>query len=821
MIFILINYLKVHCYKSRIYVTSVFLFLIMLSAFSGNSLPSENRSSDIKAFFRETDTEYIFSNTFSKLVIEKSTWKMKLYDPEVMEHYSDYSPPAFFSDDRWITVEGYSTAEQLNENNYLISISGTNHMNFSISVKSISEYGFNTVIRSSIPDVVKVRGTIRLNPVEEIYGFGEMWNGSVHQRGKSFDLWVKGGTPDECVYMPYFVSTNNYCFYLNYGGLVSFDVGQRKADELVYVATTDVIDFTLISGESISTAVRNFLSITGMPAKPPRWAYKPWFWLMGDPDIPGGNLSTLKGEHFVKMINKLHDLNIPVGATWMEPPWQDARNTFIPDKEFSPDLKGLIREISDMDVHTLAWAVPYTLPDASNWREAVENGYLVRKPKKDTSEGDYTITETGELDGNFYTYIDFFNPEAVRWWQYQIERSLDLGLKGFKLDDGQHLPPDAVLFGGKIGKDYRNSYGLEYHKVFYETLNRRYGDDFLMIPRAAWIGSASYTNFKWPGDLSGSFANNGLPSSVYSSLSLAFSGIPFVSTDIGGFVNKPSPENVWIRWAQFGAFLPGMQTLHMPWWYSEKAINHFRWLTWLHTDLTPYWMSLANETHETGAPICRPLVWNYQHDMDSWRIDDQFTVGDYLMVAPFMNPNSERQVYIPEGTWMEFQNEKISHTGPKTIRWFKGYGETGLYSLPLFVKEGAIIPMEIVNNVTGLGWEGSMDFITLCIWPEYMSENEFHLRDMEDVRINTNWNSDTKIEISWSESTLDYILRVYFVRGNIPIRIYSEKTLLHLFPDLGSFKQSTADGWFYDTETHELWVRKKRSNANEIAIHLR
>ena len=109
-------------------------------------------------------------------------------------------------------------------------------------------------------------------------------------------------------------------------------------------------------------------------------------------------------------------------------------------------------------------------------------------------------------------------------------------------------------------------------------MKNKLGDDFLMIPRAAWVGSPSYTNFKWPGDLSGSFANNGLPSTVHSSLSLAFCGIPFVATDIGGFKNRPAPEDVWIRWAQFGAFLPGMETLHMPWWYSKEAADHFRYL---------------------------------------------------------------------------------------------------------------------------------------------------------------------------------------------------------------------------------------------------
>ena len=313
---------------------------------------------------------------------------------------------------------------------------------------------------------------------------------------------------------------------------------------------------------------------------------------------PSDGINSLKGEHVLKMVNKLQEMYIPVGVTWLEPVWQTASTSMIPNPAFSPDLKKLIGDLKKLGVNTLTWTVPYTTSKASNWKVAVENNYLVKKPDNSFDDGKVKISEMGELEGRYYNYIDFFNPEAYQWWQEQIKQSLELGLKGFKLDAGQDLPDDAILFGGRLGKDVHNSYALEYNRVFYETLKQKYADNFLMIPRAAWIGSSANTNSKWPGDLRTSFGNNGLPSSVFSTLSLAFSGFPFVSTDIGGYTPRPAPEDVWIRWAQFGAMLPGMQTLNMPWWYSEKAQDYYRYLSWLHTDLTPFWNTLANEAHD-------------------------------------------------------------------------------------------------------------------------------------------------------------------------------------------------------------------------------
>ncbi|PTX94624.1 TIM-barrel domain-containing protein [Opitutus sp. ER46] len=762
------------------------------------------------AFLEQSAGEIRLSNAQATLVIAPSPWRMELRDSRGTAQFTEAQPPALQIDGNWAALAAVTAAEPVDATTARLRVTLSDARPATVEVRTFGPHGFRIVVRAEGAAVTAIRGATAIAPVEEVYGFGEMWNGHVAQRGQAFDQWDRGGTPDECAYMPYYVSTRNYAWFLNYGGRVHFDVGQRRADQLTFEAPASVVDLTLVSGPSLPATVRNFLTQIGLPRMPPRWTYQPWFWLMGDPDLPGAKIDTLRGEHFVAMVRKLRELSIPVGVTWFEPPWQDARTTFVPNPVFSPDLPGLVRELRTMGVRTLAWTVPYTTPTASNWKEAVAHDYLAANPNAPAATAPTKISGTGELVGtNYYNAIDFFHPEAVRWWQKQIERSLALGFSGFKLDAGQDLEPDARLHGGRVGKDVHNSYALEYNRAFFAVLQQHLGDDFLMVPRAAWVGSSAYTNFKWPGDLSGSFANNGLPSSVFSSLSLAFCGLPFVSTDIGGFDDQPAPEDAWLRWAQFGAMLPGMQTLHMPWWYSPEALRHFRYLAWLHTDLTPLWMSLAQEAAATGAPVCRPLVWSFQDDVDCWRVDDEFTVGDALLVAPMLNRNPERSVYLPAGRWHDFWDDRETVTGPVRINWFKGW--TARDKFPVFIREGAIIPLEVENEYSGFGWAESAGYVTLAIWPRRSGSSAFTLHDTEGPVPITVAREGDQLRVQWGPTQRNHLLRIH-LDGELPTAVRAGVLDLARFTSLTAFRRG-GEGWCFDADTRKLWVRQPRDGA--------
>jgi alpha-D-xyloside xylohydrolase len=596
--------------------------------------------------------------------------------------------------------------------------------------------------------------------------------------------------------------------FLNYGGRVHFDVGKAQNDRLTYEAPANRYEITLVSGRNIAETVDHFFGLMGRPRIPPRWAFMPWFWLQNPPDDPSGR--TYDGPGILVAARRFRALDIPVGVTWFEPRWETARNSFDPAPAFSQDFAALVKQLEGLGLRVLAWTSPYTNPDSPNYATAVKNGYLVGKPAQVPD-----LAAKNRLD---YRYIDFLNPAARQWWQGEIAKGIKAGLRGFKLDAGQDLPEDVVLFGGIKGKDAHNSYAYYYNLTYSEVLRKYYGDDFMMLPRSAWIGSGSLTNFKWPGDLAATFNANGIASTVYSSLSLAFSGIPFFSTDIGGYEGLPSPEHIWIRWAQIGALFPGMETLSMPWWFSKHAQEYYRYLSWLHTDLIPYWMSLAHEAHDQSAPPVRPLVWTFQEDKNTWKVDDEFTVGEALLAAPVLQLLDERKVYFPAGRWYDFWDNGKIIDGPSTQMW-KG----DLWHMPLYVRGGSIVPMEVQNAVTGFGWAESAPFVTMAIWPKASGSSTFTLHDREAPVTFTAISSQQDIaDVRWTDSAKDYIFRIHVVQGpptQVSVVKDGQLVALERNGDSLAFRTAAGQSWYYDSAEHKLYVRTlAKENSRELRI---
>lgn len=746
--------------------------------------------------------ETVLENGQARLAVGMEPLRIRLLDTEGGLRASDLRPLEFRISGEWRSAGKVERLEK-KEGRWRGRVDLDGGSSLDLTIEPYGSSGFSMRLENPERPPSAFRAALRLDPVEEIYGFGEMWNGRVAQRGSAVDVWAKNGTPDECAYMPYYVSTRNYALFVNYGGRVRYDVGKTDASELRFSAETEAMELVLVTGDSIPATVAAFFSRAGLPSSPPRWAFEPWVWLMADPDLPGAPLETLKGSHVLEMVRRFKSMDIPLGVTWLEPTWQTQRTDFRPRGEFSPDLRGLLAELSRQGVRTLAWTVPYTTGTSENWKEAVEKGYLVRKPSSATDGGEVKISSSGELDGVYYNYLDFYNPEAAEWWRREIDKALSLGFSGFKLDAGQDLPEDAVLRDGRRGKDVHNSYAVEYARVYADALRARLGDDHMILSRASWIGAAAHHNFKWPGDLAARFSRNGLASSVYSTLSLAFCGTPFLATDIGGFQYRPPPEDVWIRWAQFGALLPGMQTLHMPWWYSSKAAEHYRYLSWLHRDLIPFWRSLARDAELRAAPLVRPLVWDYQDDVDAWRVDDAFTVGNALLVAPIVDTEMSREVYLPAGRWHDFWDWRVVHQGPKKITWSSGQG---LWRFPLFVREGAIIPLEVANEVSGFGDASSAGALTLAVWFCEGARERFVLRDREGpVPIELQGKRASENTLGIGASSLRYLVRMQMPAAAPSPAVSSSGAPLPRHADWSSFQEARS-GYFYDEEKCLLWV---------------
>jgi alpha-glucosidase (family GH31 glycosyl hydrolase) len=184
------------------------------------------------------------------------------------------------------------------------------------------------------------------------------------------------------------------------------------------------------------------------------------------------------------------------------------------------------------------------------------------------------------------------------------------------------------------------------------------------------------------------------------------SGYAIWGHDTGGYQDtnfSVSPPNLFMRWTQFGCFSPIMQMhrqvmkeLQYPWRYGDAALNNFRFYAKLHQRLFPYIYSYVREANQRGLPIIRPLVLLHQTDANTFGIQHTYQFGNEFLVAPMITPNAtSRQVYLPAGTWIDFWSNE-AHAGGQNITWTNADQS----KFPLFVVQGAVIPMLLVDPVT-------------------------------------------------------------------------------------------------------------------------
>ena len=258
--------------------------------------------------------------------------------------------------------------------------------------------------------------------------------------------------------------------------------------------------------------------------------------------------------------------------------------------------------------------------------------------------------------------------------------------------------------------EIHNVYGLTWDKVVKEQFEKRNPDRrVFQMTRAAYAGLQRYT-FGWTGDCgNGDDVSQGwgqLANQIPVILSAGLGLIPFTTCDITGYCGDiedyPAMAELYTRWIQFGAFNPLSRIHHEgdnpvePWLFGPEAEKNAKAAIELKYRLLPYIYTYAREAHDTGLPIMRPLFMEYPMDMETFSTDAQFLFGQELLVAPVVKKGARtKNVYLPEGTWIDYNNRKTTYIGEQ---WTTV--EAPLSSIPMFVKQGSVIPTMPVMNYT-------------------------------------------------------------------------------------------------------------------------
>jgi len=391
--------------------------------------------------------------------------------------------------------------------------------------------------------------------------------------------------------------------------------------------------------------------------------------------------------------------------------WQSHYGDLEFDRERFPDAKGMLNELHAMGFKVTVWVMPFIHKRAMAAEEAVTKGYVVRQK----SGSPYPVKW---WQGQAYL-LDATNPDAMRWFARRLCKLQDaVGLDGFKFDGGEasHLPSDAVLH--QMVKS-RNEYS--HHYVEWVTENFSFCE-----VRTGWFNQTSPILFRlW--DLWSTWTHaNGLRSIIPATLSLSLTGYPFTFPDmIGGNGYFTFPENrflnflitrfiipimerykrgssededvsisvsdvpsfiqklqifgwptaeLMIRWTQLNTLMPVMQFSIKPWDFGNRCAEICRKYTNLHLEFTPLFEQLAQGVTRTGEPIIRPVFWLAPHDQRVLVCDDQFLVGDKLLVAPVLHKGKQdRDIYLPPGTWQDYWSGEL----------FAGSTVLGKYPAPL------------------------------------------------------------------------------------------------------------------------------------------
>ncbi len=517
---------------------------------------------------------------------------------------------------------------------------------------------------------------------EHFYGLGAKFN-SLDQQGKRAEMWIR--TPfdaindESAICVPFFVSSRGYGLRLNSSARAAFDFGDARKGKAQIVVASPKLDLYFILGPGPADVIGHYTELTGRSPLPPPWAFLPW--------VSAGSYD--RQEDVLNAAARMREENIPCGVIvidrWRGDPFYEF------DAERFPDPEGMLRELRQSNFHCLLRMIPFVYPRDATGQEAEAAGH-------------FALDEDGELatlHGGFglvrqfrgWAVVDFSNPDAAAWWADVHLPLLRMGVEGFKTHGAEVIPSDMLFANALTGAEMHNLYPNLYNGTVSDFVRRETEGRGLVWARSGFAGIQRYPVVS-AGSRRASWAN--LRGTITAGLSAGMSGIPFWGHDIGGYAPAPDRE-LYVRWTQLGAFSPMMQLYgrdaREPWRYDEEVLRIFRKYATVRANLLPYIHSIARQAAETGMPLMRPLALAYPQDEEAAQIDDEYLFGPSLLVAPVSEPAvASREVYLPEGEWIDFWENTI-YSGPTRIS-----RAAPLDTIPVFVKADSIVPMELVRG---------------------------------------------------------------------------------------------------------------------------
>jgi alpha-D-xyloside xylohydrolase len=554
-------------------------------------------------------------------------------------------------------------------------------------------------------DLFHLAARFRSYPGERLYGLGQHQHGLLNQKGCVIDL-IQRNTE---VSIPFLLSSRGYGFLWHNPAVGRVELGNT---ETRWVAeATSQLDYWITAGDTPAQIMEHYADATGHAPEFPPWAAG--FWQC--------KLRYRTQEELLSVAREYQRRGLPLAIIVIDFFHWTLQGDWRFDPKAWPDPAAMVRELDEMGVKLMVSVWPTVNALSSNFKAMQAQGLLVR-----TERGLPALMpfRDNQPPGPVYLHIyDATNPQARQFiWEQVREHYYAYGIKHWWLDacEPEMYPSDEdnLRFHLGNGSAVANAYPLLHARGFYEQMRAEGEPSILNLCRSAWAGSQRYGAVVWSGDINSTF--EALQAQVRAGLNMGLSGIPWWTTDIGGFhggdPESPAFRELLIRWFQYGAFCPIFR-LHghrkprsdeeagvfaagpnEAWSFGEEAYTIIKELLFLRERLRPYILEHMRLAHEHGIPPMRPLFFDFPGDERAVDIDDQFLFGPDLLVAPVLHAGArEREVYLPGGTtWTDAWTGTLLDGGQRRL------ADAPLDRIPLFIRGQIQLLLKPRSNLPAL-----------------------------------------------------------------------------------------------------------------------
>ncbi|MDO5135500.1 MAG: glycoside hydrolase family 31 protein [Eubacteriales bacterium] len=532
------------------------------------------------------------------------------------------------------------------------------------------------------------------NPREKIYGMGQYQQPYLDVKGADLELAHRNSQAS----VPFALSSLGYGFLWNNPAVGRVNFGKNITTWEAF--STKKLDYWITAGDTPAQIEEAYAEATGKVPMMPDYAMG--FWQC--------KLRYQTQEELLEVAREYKRRGLPISVIVVDFFHWPLQGEWKFDPVYWPDPDGMIRELKEMGIQLMVSIWPTVDYRSENFQEMKGRGLLIRV------ESGYPISM--DFQGNTLHY-DATNPEAREYlWKKAKQNYYDKGIKIFWLDEAEpeYTVYDFENYRYHLGPDVQvgNIYPVMYAKTFFDGMKAEGQENIINLLRCAWAGSQRYGALVWSGDIKSSFPS--MKNQVAAGLNMGLAGIPWWTTDIGGFfganIHDPKFHELLVRWFEYGCFCPVMR-LHgyrwplQPqhgttggascvsgapnevWSYTEEVYEILKSYLELRERMKPYISSCMEEAHEKGTPVMRPLFYDFPQDPRAWETEDAYLFGPDVLVKPITDEGCrETEVYLPEGAeWTDSWTGQV-YEGGRTVKV-----EAPLSRIPLFTRNGYRLPV--------------------------------------------------------------------------------------------------------------------------------